>query len=497
MSVTGGEFWTQVFVKETTGAPYEFVRVWHYEAGSETLRNVCIDEGMLIPAIQPVTGDIRGRVSFYGDGSYRLVVQASVADGGAILYDWQNVRITAKSATLRGENQGLAYPSALLANRGWLFAKTDGSGNILEIGIQKDNAFAALQLQSAPTTGTVSWSKGADLASASTLTLGSDGNTFDITGTNTIFAITSKPAGTYMILRTIDSLTIQHNGASLILAGNANAVTNAGDVFLFVSLGGGNWMEVARRQETVGIPSQSGLTVFTAGPTAQMQAVGVTLRNIAGQAVSRYNTGSINCDVSLAGPVANGRDQASAFSSSSFVHFYWLWNGVTLATIASAVPPTGGPVLPPGFTHWAYATSVFFTGGSLRQTRTRGSRVLHDQQQQVLTAGTQSTETNISLAAVVPSIALSIMGNTHLAVGSGGGGSGTTYLDLRLVSGSTADLTRAAAPSASTSGVATKSFHLANVNQNLIYLLTGETGNVVTRSADLWISGYVLPNGGE
>jgi hypothetical protein len=52
--------------------------------------------------------------------------------------------------------------------------------------------------------------------------------------------------------------------------------------------------------------------------------------------VTRYNPGTITNNVGLAGPVVNGRDQSLGFSASSWVHFYWIWNGTTLATLSSA-----------------------------------------------------------------------------------------------------------------------------------------------------------------
>ena len=42
----------------------------------------------------------------------------------------------------------------------------------------------------------VSWSKGSDVASAGALTLGTDGNYFDITGTTTITSIATLGIGT-------------------------------------------------------------------------------------------------------------------------------------------------------------------------------------------------------------------------------------------------------------------------------------------------------------
>ena len=75
--------------------------------------------------------------------------------------------------------------------------------------------------------------------------------------------------------------------------------------------------------------------------------------------VTRFNPGTITNNIALSGPVINGRDQSVGFPISLWVHFYWIWNGTTLATISSATPPPTGPVLPNGYTHWAYAGAVY------------------------------------------------------------------------------------------------------------------------------------------
>ena len=84
--------------------------------------------------------------------------------------------------------------------------------------------------------------KGADVASATTVTLGNDGNYFDITGTTTITSITAKTAGTLIILQ-FDGILTLTDGSNLIMAGNF--VTTANDTIMMVS-DGTNWHEVAR-----------------------------------------------------------------------------------------------------------------------------------------------------------------------------------------------------------------------------------------------------------
>lgn len=71
------------------------------------------------------------------------------------------------------------------------------------------------------------WSKGADIASASPLVLGTDGNYFDVTGTTGFSSITVS-AGTLFMLQFDGALTLTH-GASLDLPGEANITTAAGD----------------------------------------------------------------------------------------------------------------------------------------------------------------------------------------------------------------------------------------------------------------------------
>lgn len=79
-------------------------------------------------------------------------------------------------------------------------------------------------------TATQIWSKGADIASASPLVLGADGNYFDVTGTTGFSAITVA-AGTLFMLQ-FDGALILTDGASLTLPGNANITTAAGDVLV-------------------------------------------------------------------------------------------------------------------------------------------------------------------------------------------------------------------------------------------------------------------------
>jgi len=85
------------------------------------------------------------------------------------------------------------------------------------------------------------WPKGADIASASTLTLGADGHSFDVTGTTTIDEISSIGVGMVIILKFNDALTLTHDANDLILPGGVDIITAAGDVAMFTEYDDGDW----------------------------------------------------------------------------------------------------------------------------------------------------------------------------------------------------------------------------------------------------------------
>lgn len=96
-------------------------------------------------------------------------------------------------------------------------------------------------------------SKGASIASAGTITLGNDGNTFAITGTTAIDYITTTnwDPGAIIILIFSTSVTLNHNtgtvpatAAALLCFGAANVSATANDAIMFV-YDGTNWRQLA------------------------------------------------------------------------------------------------------------------------------------------------------------------------------------------------------------------------------------------------------------
>ena len=83
--------------------------------------------------------------------------------------------------------------------------------------------------------------KGADIASATSLTLGKDGNAFDVTGTTTITSIGTQGIGSHVILHFDGILILTHHSTDLILPGAANITTAVGDIATLYEYASADW----------------------------------------------------------------------------------------------------------------------------------------------------------------------------------------------------------------------------------------------------------------
>jgi hypothetical protein len=88
--------------------------------------------------------------------------------------------------------------------------------------------------------------RGADIASASTLSPGTDGNYFQVTGSTGITVIASLGAGTKITLEFDSGLTLTHHATNLILRGATNYVAAAKDTLTVIEYQTGKWIEVGR-----------------------------------------------------------------------------------------------------------------------------------------------------------------------------------------------------------------------------------------------------------
>ena len=100
--------------------------------------------------------------------------------------------------------------------------------------------------------------KGADIASDTALTLGKDGNQFDVTGTTAITSIATQGIGSYITLHFDGALTFTHHSTNLILPGAANITTAAGDIAVMYEYASADW-------RCVSYTKASGAAVVAAG----------------------------------------------------------------------------------------------------------------------------------------------------------------------------------------------------------------------------------------
>lgn len=197
----------------------------------------------------------------------------------------------------------------------------------------------------------------------------------------------------------------------------------------------------------------------------------------------------ITINVATPGPIINGRDQAAAFSASSWINFYWIWNDTTstLAGIASATAPeAGGPVMPTGYKYWSWAGAVRFNGANqLVPTYIFGNRAFYPTRQAALAAGVEIVETSVDVSALVPPNALTMELNASVI------NPDTTANDLkiRFVSGSDFYVLNSTLNNSSVQRD-TASISVPNIGQEFLYLITA------IGSANVWVTGYTLPNRG-
>ena len=107
--------------------------------------------------------------------------------------------------------------------------------------------------------------KGSDIASATNITIGTSGNTFDVTGTTTIehFDNANWAVGSVVSLHFDGAVTLTNNAgglsgaqANILLSGDANFTTATGDILTFLLHDSTNWQEVSRNS-VASIPDNS------------------------------------------------------------------------------------------------------------------------------------------------------------------------------------------------------------------------------------------------
>jgi len=136
MAAGGAQFYTIGPILDSAGNLYPYIKIYHYAAGTTTAKDIWADEARTTPLPQPLIADEKGVAVFYADGVYKFVIQDK---DGNTLYTWDNVKITADTATLWEGDIGTDYPAS--GNKGRLFAKVDATDRFQELGFDEGAQF--------------------------------------------------------------------------------------------------------------------------------------------------------------------------------------------------------------------------------------------------------------------------------------------------------------------------------------------------------------------
>jgi len=151
---------------------------------------------------------------------------------------------------------------------------TAGDAEKLAIGADGTIPYVSTDLLAYANPWGVAWKKGADIASASPLVLGTDGNYFDVTGTTGITSISTWNVGGMVRLHFDGALTITHHSTDLILPNGSNITTIAGDEATFIEYASGDWRLVGwgghTLEHTHASAAQGGLYTRQAGSIVQI-----------------------------------------------------------------------------------------------------------------------------------------------------------------------------------------------------------------------------------
>lgn len=208
-------------------------------------------------------------------------------------------------------------------------------------------------------------------------------------------------------------------------------------------------------------------------------------------------------NISTVGPAANGRDQAGAFTASTFVHFYWIAkDDGTLAGIASSTGPATGPTLPSGYTSWAYDSTVLLTGTvELKVMYCRGNRMFYENSSDsaLITNGGATVETSLTTAlnAIVPNgVALDYKISGYGAVQhntSSVNGTLRLYIKVGVIFSSPLFLQCALQGGA---GICSDGGGLSEICPATGYLAYSWATSATSKDAFLNVSSFKIPNGG-
>lgn len=206
--------------------------------------------------------------------------------------------------------------------------------------------------------------KGADLASATTITPGVDGDRFDVTGTTTVTAINTngRGVGSRMLLRFTGALQLTHS-SNLVLRGGANYTTTAGDELLFEVIGTNQVRQVVLANNAAPPSAGTGGVVQVVALTDLSDSALIGVRGHSQTEVADVANPTSNSDwtAAIAGLAAYTRafvQGAIAHADSVFKGALWFW-------LQSGGTPPAVEVIKGAVLNLAASGAVIYNGATI------------------------------------------------------------------------------------------------------------------------------------
>lgn len=278
-------------------------KLWHYEAGTSTLKNLYDDREKLTTLTQPVVADANGVFDCFADGLYKLIITGPNATLPTedVLYTLDNWQLLDPQDP--NFSEGAAIPTASSMTIGpEVWAHWTGSVNVTTLNgsipfhwAVADGNFTLIHSSGlvlpdsqnrTVRTGEVlfflnegggvwrlaaHWStagKPSDLASASTITAPSPGSFVDVTGTTDIDGITASFAGHEFTARFTNAAGLNLNhGASFLMPWGRDYRVIQNEIVRFIAVSTTGWAMCPLNgpKERVGTTIEANSTTVPAG----------------------------------------------------------------------------------------------------------------------------------------------------------------------------------------------------------------------------------------
>src|SRR5216684_1378988 len=214
-------------------------KLFVYLAGTTTKTNSFTDSTGVTPNTNPVVLNTRGEADVWltPGTAYKFVLSPSTDSDPPSNAFWTADGLNAGTVATLGTNTFTATQTF-----------SPGSGAAIVVTVGGINEIS----QTLPSAATVAIG-------------GAPGNYIFISDTTTITAFDTIQSGTERTLEFQGSLTLTNNSTSLILPGNANIVTQAGDTAIVRSEGTGNWRCISYQRANSGPANPGYLRGFIDG----------------------------------------------------------------------------------------------------------------------------------------------------------------------------------------------------------------------------------------